>query len=440
MEYVMGALALGSSLDQSGSQHPRVLLHTDDVPNEALQLLGQVWQLCQVSYIISAGDLHVASDKAKFREVFTKLHVLNPDALPYDKVVFLDLDMIVLRNVDELFELRPPAAMSTFKSGGLSDSKCQHDQRLPPDMCYINAGTMVVAPSKELFELLLADVLEPDPLWHLQAWSPEQKYLSNVMSGEWSHVSQLYNFEVQLHSGVPLSQTWHKTKVDEIAVAHFSGAEKVWDTEPDGELPVLGNVHAKDAFALLPPAVQRLAEARCRLLHAEWHFKFAHGLRRCRAKLPAELDWRPAWRSLLATGTGRDSQDRDVSQHGRGSIGASWSPGDHLVVEESGSVGLALHLATALRPKGCSLVLYRQSPGDRHSFEGLVESRDVQCLKPVDEEMAAEYGLGCKAVAWLGEGHSQGLVVARSGNERLLQIGKCWTWLPVGSLMPCVAA
>ena len=29
------------------------------------------------------------------------------------QVVFLDLDMIVMRNIDELFELRPPAAMST---------------------------------------------------------------------------------------------------------------------------------------------------------------------------------------------------------------------------------------------------------------------------------------------------------------------------------------
>ena len=70
--YVMGALALGSSLMLSGSEHKRVLLHTEDVHADSLQLLGQIWQLQQVPYIISAGDLHVSSDKARFREVFTK--------------------------------------------------------------------------------------------------------------------------------------------------------------------------------------------------------------------------------------------------------------------------------------------------------------------------------------------------------------------------------
>ena len=129
MPYVMGALALGSSL-QLSSNHERVLMHTEDVPSEALQLLGQIWQLRQVPYIISAGDLHVPSEKARFREVFTKLQVLNPEALPYDKVVFLDLDMIVLRNIDELFQLRPPAAMSTAKRDGFDEANCQHGQRL----------------------------------------------------------------------------------------------------------------------------------------------------------------------------------------------------------------------------------------------------------------------------------------------------------------------
>ncbi|CAK9012759.1 Uncharacterized protein R707 [Durusdinium trenchii] len=234
-KYVTGALALGFSLEASGTQYDRVLLHTADLPEEALMLLGQLWQLKEVPYIKSAGDLHVASDKARFKEVFTKLHVFNPEAVPYDKVVFLDLDMIVLRNIDELFHLRPPAGMSTFKSDKVVGISPEHGERLDPRMCYVNAGTMVTAPSKELFQLLEADVSEPDPHWHVQAWSPEQKYLSNVMAGEWSQVSQLYNFEVQLHSGVPLSELWRTAELGSVAVCHFSGHVKSWDKEPDEE-------------------------------------------------------------------------------------------------------------------------------------------------------------------------------------------------------------
>ena len=39
----------------------------------------------QVPYIISAGDLHHPSCKEKFRNVFTKLHVFNPEVLPFHK-------------------------------------------------------------------------------------------------------------------------------------------------------------------------------------------------------------------------------------------------------------------------------------------------------------------------------------------------------------------
>ncbi len=62
----------------------------------------------------------------------------------------------VLRNVDELFELKPPAAMSTKKKGGVVD--IPHGKWLEPSNCYVNTGTMVVANCAELFQLLVADV------------------------------------------------------------------------------------------------------------------------------------------------------------------------------------------------------------------------------------------------------------------------------------------
>ena len=64
-QYVVGALALVSSLQASGASHDLVLLHTTDVPVEAQLLLAQVWSLKQVAYIKSQKDLHVASEKAQ---------------------------------------------------------------------------------------------------------------------------------------------------------------------------------------------------------------------------------------------------------------------------------------------------------------------------------------------------------------------------------------
>jgi alpha-N-acetylglucosamine transferase len=49
---------------------------------------------------------------ARFAATFTKLRIFDLDA--FDKVVFLDADTIVLRNVDELFERPALAAAPDF--------------------------------------------------------------------------------------------------------------------------------------------------------------------------------------------------------------------------------------------------------------------------------------------------------------------------------------
>eukprot|EP00438_Fugacium_kawagutii_P026788 Skav209674 [mRNA] locus=scaffold1603:30998:32344:- [translate_table: standard] len=412
MKYVQGALALGFSLEASGTTHDRVLLHTSDLPEESLQLLGQFWTLKEVPYIISAGDLHVDSDKVRFREVFTKLHVFNPDAVPFDKVVFLDLDMIVLRNIDELFDLRTPAGMSTFKhqdaTGARNQTQPPHGQRLDPRKCYVNAGTMVTAPSKELFQLLEADVTEPDPQWHLPAWSPEQKYLSRVMAGEWSHVSQLYNFEVQVHSGVPISNNWCTAEANDVAVAHFSGHVKAWDKGPDQDLPILASDFSKLEFGQLPLNVQKRAQARCSILHAEWLKMYAMAMKRCHIASPSN-----------------------------GSLSLSeaseFMPGEDVMVEERTEEGPLRYRATVLRchPETGDFWLWRPSLS-----EGL-----GSCTRPPSDARISPalptedaFDLGSQAIAWFGEGHELGLVVALCGEERCLRFRDHSAWLPVGLL------
>merc|ERR1719242_2751815 len=123
---------------------------------------------------------------------------------------------------------------------------------------------MVLSPSQMLFELLAADVQEPDPQWHSGAWSPEQNYLSRVLAGEWSHISQLFNLEVQLHSGVPLSPTWEAAQATDVAVAHFSGSRKVWECMPDQDVPILGNDWVMQTFARLPAQTRSSVTVRCR--------------------------------------------------------------------------------------------------------------------------------------------------------------------------------
>jgi len=446
-QYVAGALALGHSLRASGTLHRCMLLHTGDVPAVARRLLAEFWQLTEVSYIMSAADLHTAPyDKARFKQVFTKLHVLNPDVLPFDRVVFLDLDTLVLRNVDHLFELRPPAAMYNNKTRGgrLQSPLPKHGERMDPHTCYFNAGTMVLAPSKMLFNLLAMDVQQPDPEWHRGAWSPEQSYLSSVLAGEWSHVSQLYNLEVQLHSGVPLSEHWECAQAADVAIAHFSGAKKAWDCPPDSKVSVVGAEWVRQQFARLPLRTQAALTIRCQALHAEWHRALGLALSKCRLGC-AEAPGGTSWADFLRTGElglptmaplGHLQQEAQV---------ASFVLGQDVFVTEPDD---SMHLAKVVRVQDDGTLMVWRTPSPSASFPfcagsfglcfGVGAARVVAV--PTHEGTRGTLGnlgkLGLEAVAWLGEGHVLGLVVATRGEERLLRfrVGHAPQWFRLEEL------
>lgn len=452
-EYVLGALALGQSLVATGTQHDRVLLHTGDVPKEAHRLLQEYWRLQEVAYILSAPDLHtVPYEEARFKEVFTKLQVLNPAALPYDRVVFLDLDTLVLRNIDDLFELRPPAAMCNMKTrAGRMRSPPEHGGRMDPHWCYFNAGAMVLAPSAALFELLAADVQEPDPQWHRGAWSPEQSYLAAVLAGEWSHISQLYNLEVQLHSGVPLSRIWEEAEASDVAVAHFSGHTKVWDAAPDRAVPVLGSDWVKQAYARMTVRTRSAVAVRCQALHAEWHRTLAEALRTCRERgLASEVG--PSWAEMLHRGGTPAAAAAAVANLSTPVAWAGPLVGEDVVLsEEDGTRRLAKVVGrrcgaptTNGAADGTKLIVWHSpSPSGEAPFcagpFGLCFA--VRAEAAVASAAAVGAGaeteaLGAEVVAWLGEGHARGLVVACRGASQLVRFATKEPphWLPAERL------
>eukprot|EP00927_Polykrikos_kofoidii_P055510 TRINITY_DN49754_c0_g1_i1.p1 TRINITY_DN49754_c0_g1~~TRINITY_DN49754_c0_g1_i1.p1 ORF type:complete len:625 (-),score=80.82 TRINITY_DN49754_c0_g1_i1:95-1900(-) len=445
--YVLGALALGQSLEDSRTPYDRVLLHTADVSVESRQLLSMFWILVEVTYVQSAADLHPSSDKARFRDVFTKFHIFNPDALQYDRVVFLDLDTLVLKNSDALFGVRAPAAMRNVKNQGREHAFSRHGERMKAETSFVNAGTMVVAPSRMLFDLIVADVAEPDPEWHFPSWSPEQAYLSRILAGEWSQVSQLYNLEVQLHSGVPLTSTWEQALAEDVVVAHFSGSPKVWDAPPDRVVPVVANDWVRQTFDALPASTQVLATSRCNTCHAAWHRSLAAALRHCREQGFDEEDVGSAWAVALCSGEYPSTDAHTGVRAAAGALKSSRSlrVGDEAIFDVGDG---EMHLAQVLcvRPSlGEAVVWLTPSPAQEDICAGpfgVCRSVRMEFLREFNASLTADdvcgVGLGAKAACWLGEGHARGLVVGVRPGERLMRFVACRSpeWLPDDELRP----
>lgn len=133
--YLPGVEALGRSLAATGTTIPRVALITDDVSEEArAQLTEQGWQL-RVIEPVASPDPKATQIYPRFAKTFTKLRAYGLN--DFDKIVLLDADTVVLRNVDDLFARPSFSAAPDF---------------FLPDR--FNSGVMVIEPSPALFARL----------------------------------------------------------------------------------------------------------------------------------------------------------------------------------------------------------------------------------------------------------------------------------------------
>jgi hypothetical protein len=251
--FALGALVLGQGLRRSHTVHKLVLLHTNDVPNHSLQLLEKVWDVIRCVEYVHANDglFGGGREGSRFSGVFTKLQAL--ELVAYDKIIMLDIDIVVLQNVDHLFDLPAPAALwrgqaQTKEHGFPIDGRTFFGG---PDEDWgqtggINAGVMILAPDSSLHARALYEVQAPMHPERIPGGGPEQDYLSRFFAPYWTHLSALYNF--QLHHiffaleaairaaiGVPLQPLSDKDsteKGDTGGAVHNLGVENMGGLRP----------------------------------------------------------------------------------------------------------------------------------------------------------------------------------------------------------------
>ncbi|KAE9579646.1 Galactinol synthase 1 [Colletotrichum fructicola] len=103
LDYLSGLLTLHHSLLKSGSAYPLVALYTDTFPAEGLAALERRGIPAQrIEYLLPTAGRDYSNDP-RFYDCWSKLTPFSLDQ--YARVVQLDSDMLVLRNMDELMEL-----------------------------------------------------------------------------------------------------------------------------------------------------------------------------------------------------------------------------------------------------------------------------------------------------------------------------------------------
>ncbi|XP_062227499.1 UDP-glucuronate:xylan alpha-glucuronosyltransferase 1-like [Phragmites australis] len=158
--YVCGAIALAQSIRQSGSTRDLVALvdaHGHGADKRAA-LVAAGWQVRPAPRIRNPRAVRHAYNEWNYSKF--RLWQLTD----YDRVVFLDADLLVLRNMDFLFEEEAAAELSATANSGAR----------------FNSGVMVLEPCNCTFELLMSGIHDIDSYN-----GGDQGYLNEVFT--WWH-------------------------------------------------------------------------------------------------------------------------------------------------------------------------------------------------------------------------------------------------------------
>eukprot|EP00928_Gymnodinium_smaydae_P019371 TRINITY_DN17420_c0_g2_i2.p1 TRINITY_DN17420_c0_g2~~TRINITY_DN17420_c0_g2_i2.p1 ORF type:complete len:804 (-),score=130.76 TRINITY_DN17420_c0_g2_i2:181-2523(-) len=254
IDYVLGALVLGHSLRRTGTKHSLVCLYTADVPARFVEILSRLWDCRLIEHINACTEALSYQEHGgqphRFDKVFTKLRVM--ELTDFEKVLLMDIDLIVTGNIDNLFDLPAPAALRR----GMNDNRWPLQTGDPIDGraffgakdkgskwswgqgTGINAGVMLLQPDDQVFAQMMEEITEPNHPSHCRGNGPEQDYLSRFWADKpWTYIGVEFNY--QLHQMFfSLHPKWAKNaersaviqNPESVKIVHFSGvpAAKPW--------------------------------------------------------------------------------------------------------------------------------------------------------------------------------------------------------------------
>ncbi|KID97088.1 glycosyl transferase family protein, partial [Metarhizium majus ARSEF 297] len=255
--YLPGLLTLNHSLRTVKSAYPLIALHTPSLPSSCIAALSRRGiPSIPVPYIAPRSGKKYHED-ARFNDCWTKLIAFS--LTQFSRVVQLDSDMLVLKNMDELMDLAlDPVSLSesgseTSKRVFASGHACvcnplkkphypstwipancaftqQHDN---PDLAQVegadparslgdlNSGLLVINPSKVLFEQIIEHM---DAHGETYAF-PDQDLLADLYRGRWVPLPYVYNALKTMRTADVHGAIWRDTEVKNV---HYILSPKPW--------------------------------------------------------------------------------------------------------------------------------------------------------------------------------------------------------------------
>lgn len=221
--YLPGVQALLRSVRLVGGSYPFIVLYTKGVSQSAVEALRQEGCVMQFAEQFQPKGIdHSEYKRSLYLECWNKLRMW--EMTQFDRLVYLDADMIVCRNIDHLFDLPAGGFHAVGDCYGGREYAEERDNccHFTPDKVpeYFNAGFYVMTPSLEELRSMEEALAEGRIAVRFFA---EQDFLNGYFKGKWKHLPYTYNAQKRIKYHHPT--LW---RMEDIHIVHIVD-EKPWD-------------------------------------------------------------------------------------------------------------------------------------------------------------------------------------------------------------------
>ncbi len=216
-DYLIGTLSLNESLKQVKSKYPLVVAITNNVSEKSKQILDNnkinTVEIEKMELPKLIKEKNLAGSFSHWNNTFDKLKIF--ELIQFDKLVFLDSDMYIRKNIDNLFKLNNLSAVIDRPEPNIQENYKK-----------LTSGLMVIKPQlgyiEKFMDIIKYIMLKKDTLGDQDVL---QEYDQNWQEKEELHLDVSYNtFFIYLDYYIKINNY----QLKDIAVIHFILNKKPW--------------------------------------------------------------------------------------------------------------------------------------------------------------------------------------------------------------------
>lgn len=247
--YLIGVFALKESLNRVKAKYPLVVLVNDNITDASISKMKdfgiEVMKIKSIEIPESIMSKNAGTNYNRWTNTFDKLRMFG--LTEFDKFVYLDSDMYIRKNIDELFEAENMSAVVD-----------RHYCTVDPNYLELTSGVLVIVPEKDL-DIKIAEKITQVMNKYDQFGDQDviQEYYSDWKLKENLHLSVIYNMFI-LHLDYYIKdevksdfnyRDFQKVNFDDLKIIHFICKKKPWQftiDQIDEYIDFLNDVRQKD--------------------------------------------------------------------------------------------------------------------------------------------------------------------------------------------------